>query len=65
MTERPMKSSEVVNWEELIVSNMIQIEAIINVLERKNIASKDEILDEVKNINTEMQNKIKNNQKMN
>ena len=60
-----MKSSDVVNWEEIIASNMIQLEAIINIMEKKNIATKDEFLAEVKLVEAEMVKKISNNQKMN
>ena len=60
-----MKSSDVVNWEEIIASNMIQLEAIINIMEKKNIATKDEFLAEVKLVETEMVKKISNNKKMN
>ncbi len=45
-----MKKSEVVNWEELITSNMLQIEALLRILEKQGIVSQQELVDEVKNL---------------
>jgi len=44
----PLDPKEVVSIEELAISNMYEIEALIEVLERKGIVSKNEILDEIK-----------------
>jgi hypothetical protein len=60
-----LNKSDYVNWEELITSNMIQLEAIVNILERKNIADKDEILDEVKRIKEDMARRIQESRQNN
>lgn len=59
------KKSEVVNWEELIVSNMIQLEAITNLLDKSGIATKAEIMEEVRNVRAEIEKKAKEIQKEN
>ena len=53
-----MKDKFVSN-EELLVSNMLEIQALIRILERKGITNQDEILDEVKKPQVEMEEKIK------
>lgn len=60
-----MNKSEVVNWEELITSNMLQIEAIVRILEKQAIVSQKELLEEIKLIKEEMENKMKNGSRMN
>ena len=60
-----MKKSEVVNWEELITSNMLQLEAIVRILEKKKIATSEEILVEVKKLQIEMEARLKQNKRMN
>ena len=40
-------NKQVVTTEELAISNMYQLEAMIRVLERKGIMTKDEVLDEL------------------
>ena len=47
MTE-PLDPKEIVSIEELAISNMYEIEALIEVLARKGIVSKQEILEEIK-----------------
>ena len=42
------KDRETVTWEEMAYSNYLSIEAIVNVLIRKNLMTKEEILDEIK-----------------
>ena len=49
----PLDSKEVVSIEELTLSNMYEIEALIEVLEKKGIVSKKEVLEEIKRMNTE------------
>ena len=44
-------SSEIVSNQELLVSNMLEIQALIKILERKGITNQDEILDEVMTLN--------------
>ena len=51
--------SEIVSNQELLVSNMLEIQALIRILERKGITNKDEILEEVKKLKVEMEEKVK------
>ncbi len=51
--------SEIISNQELLVSNMLEIQALIRILERKGITNQDEILEEVKLLKAEMEEKIK------
>ena len=51
--------SEIISNQELLVSNMLEIQALIRILERKGITNKDEILAEVKLLKAEMEEKVK------
>ena len=51
--------NQIVSNQELLVSNMLEIQALIRILEKKGITNKDEILDEVKKLQVEMEEKIK------
>ena len=51
--------SEIVSNEELIFSNMLEIQALIKILTKKGITTEDEILDEVKKLKAEMEEKIR------
>ncbi len=51
--------SEIISNQELLVSNMLEIQAIIRILKRKGITDENEILEEVKKLQVEMENKIK------
>jgi hypothetical protein len=51
--------AEIISNEELIFSNMMEIQALIKILTKKGITTEDEILDEVKKLKAEMENKIK------
>jgi hypothetical protein len=42
---------ETVDLGELLISEVIQSEALINLLERKGIVSKQELLEEIKQVN--------------
>jgi hypothetical protein len=42
---------ENVDFEGLLISEIIQSEALVNLLDRKGIISKEELLDEIKRIN--------------
>ena len=50
--------------EELITSNMMQIEAIVRILEREGIVTQYEGLQAVKKIKQEMEEQIKNSLRM-
>jgi hypothetical protein len=45
---------ELVSFKELLMSEIIQSEAIINLLDKKGIISKEELLDEMKNVQKKM-----------
>jgi len=51
--------SEIISNQELLVSNMLEIQAIIRILNRKGITDEDEILEEVKKLKVEMEEKVK------
>ena len=53
------KDNPLVSWEELAVSTMLEVQAIINILERKGMVTKDEILEEVEVVKKEMEEKIR------
>ena len=50
---------EIISNQDLIVSNMLSIEAIIAVLEKKGIAKREEFIEELKRIQTENAETIK------
>jgi hypothetical protein len=52
-------ANEIVTNQELLVSNMLEIQALIRILNRKGITSEDEILKEVEQLRDEMEVKIK------
>ncbi len=51
--------SEIISNQELLVSNMLEIQAIIRILKRKGITDENEILAEVKLLKAEMDEKIR------
>ena len=53
------KQSPIVTYEELAVSNMLEIQAVIRILERKKLINQDEILEEVSVLKKEMEEKIR------
>ena len=58
-------SNQLVSNEELILSNMLEIQALIRILTKKGITSEDEILQEVVKLKGELEDKISNSKKMN
>ena len=50
---------EIISNQDLIVSNMLSIEASIAILEKKGIAKRDEIIDELKRVRVEMAETVK------
>jgi len=60
-----MGKNQLVSNEELILSNMLEIQALIKILTKKGITSEDEILNEVFKLKLEMEEKIKNSTKSN
>ena len=53
------KQNPIVTYEELAVSNMLEIQAVIRILERKKLINQDEILEEVVELKKEMEEKIR------
>ena len=53
------KDNPLVSWEELAVSTMLEIQALISILERKGLITKDEILEEVEVVKKEMEEEIR------
>lgn len=42
---------EIVDFKELLISEIVTTEALINVLDRKGIVSKHELIEEIKQVN--------------
>ena len=53
------KDDPMASIEELVISNMLEVQAIIRILERKGLITQDEILDEVGKLKLEMEEKIR------
>ncbi len=51
---------QLVEFKELLMSDVIQSEALINILDRKGIVSKQELLEEMKRVQSSM---VKSNDK--
>ncbi len=51
--------AEIISNQELLISNMLEIQALIRILKRKGITDKTEILEEVKKLQVEMEEKFK------
>ena len=51
--------AEIVSNQELLVSNILEIQTLIRILEKKGITNQYEILEEVKTLQIEMEEKIK------
>ena len=53
------KDKPLVTIEEILFSNMLEIQALIKILERKGLITQDEILAEVEVLKKEMEEKIR------
>jgi len=51
--------AEIVSNQELLVSNMLEIQALIRILNRKCITTEDDILKQVEQLKVEMEAKIR------
>jgi len=49
-----LDQKEIVDLKELLMSEIIQSEALINLLDRKGLISKQELLEEMKRVQTKM-----------
>jgi len=52
-------NNQIVSNQELLVSNMLEIEAVIKILTRKGITTEDEILEEIIKLRDEVNEKVK------
>lgn len=59
------ENNPLISNQELLISNMLEIQALIKILTRKGITNEDEILNEVKQLQKELEQKIKDSSKMN
>jgi len=51
---KQLDTKEIVDFKELLMSEVIQSEAIINLLDKKGIISKQELLEEMKRVQDKM-----------
>ena len=51
---KKLDSKEIVDFKELLMSEVIQSEALINLLDKKGIISKQELLEEMKKVQAKM-----------
>ncbi|MBL1121394.1 MAG: hypothetical protein D8M26_00725 [Ignavibacteriae bacterium] len=58
-------SNEIISNQDLLISNMLEIEAIVRILTRRGITNEDEILKEVEKLKIEMNEKIRRMSKEN
>jgi len=52
-------SNPLITDQELLVSNMLEIQAVIKILTRKGITSEDEIMEEIIKLQDEVNEKVK------
>ena len=55
----------IISNQEHLVSNMLEIQAVINILTRKGITTEDEIMEEIKKLQDEVNEKVKKMSKEN
>jgi hypothetical protein len=48
----PLDKKEIVSMEELVMSQMWELQALYNLMEKKGLITKDELLNELKRIKT-------------
>ena len=53
------KDNPLVSWEELALSTMLEVQALIKILKRKGLITDEEILEEVEVVTKEMEEKIR------
>ena len=59
------ENNRLITDQELLVSNMLEIQALIRILVAKGITTEDEIYKEIVKLKDEMEQKLKDSQKMN
>ena len=53
---REIDEKHIVDLKELVLSEVIQSEALVNLLDRKGIISKEELLEEIKRVHVNLKN---------
>jgi len=51
---KQLDPKELVSFKELLMSGVVQSEALINLLDRKGVVSKQELLEEIKSVQASM-----------
>lgn len=49
-----LDEKQTLEFKDLLISEMVQSEALINVLERKGILTKEELLEEIRRVNAQL-----------
>ena len=57
--------NRLISDQELLVSNMLEIQALIRILVAKGITTEDEIMQEIVKLKEELEKKLKDSQQMN
>ena len=60
-----MDKNQLISYDELLTTQMLQIEGIVRILIKKGIATEDELLEEVRILKMEMAEKIRKMSKEN
>ena len=53
-----MKEDKKVSWEDIAWSNMYSIEALMNILEKKGVITKQEVIEELRKLKNEHQKEV-------
>ena len=53
-----MKEDKKVSWEDIAWSNMYSIEALMNIIEKKGVITKHEVIDELRKLKDEHQKDV-------
>lgn len=62
MTKEDLQSSRVVaSFEQVTLSNLVLLEALVELLIEKNLLTRDEIMERVKKLNAETRQLVRNN----
>ena len=54
-------NQKLVSNDELILSNMLEIQALIRIRTKRGITNEDEVMEEIKKLQVEMEEKVKKN----
>ncbi len=59
------ENNRLITDQELLVSNMLEVQAMIRVLVKKGITTEDEVMQEIVKLKEELEQKMKDSQKLN